>query len=94
MVTARVAAKDVGAKAIASAEKNMQYSLDYAQSLLLVTDLNEGMRPHGETATTSRMRSQTEQSSEMSRIVSRAAMKAAKPKIRTIKILISQILVF
>ena len=75
----RVAAEDVGAKAIASAETNMQPSLDVAQSLLQAKDLNEIVRLHGEYVR-SRMRLMTEQASEMGQIVVRAAMEAAEPK--------------
>ena len=75
----RVAAEDVGASAIASAETNMQPSLDVAQSLLQAKDLNEIVRLHGEYVR-SRMRLLTEQASEMGQIVGRAAMEAAKPK--------------
>ena len=75
----RAGAKDVGAKAIAYAEKNVQASLDYAQSLLHAKDLTEVMRLHGEYVQ-SQMRSLAEQASEMGQTVSRAAMEAAKPK--------------
>ncbi len=44
--TVRAGAKDIGAKAIAYAEKNVQASLDYAQSLLHAKDLTEVMRLH------------------------------------------------
>jgi phasin len=77
--TVRAGAKDVGAKAIAYAGKNVQSSLDYAQSLLHAKDLSEVMRLHGEYVQ-SQMRSLAEQASEMGQIVSRAAMDAAKPK--------------
>jgi phasin len=77
--TVRAGAKDVGAKAIAYVEKNVQASLDYAQSLLHAKDLTEVMRLHGEYVQ-SQMRSLAEQASEMGQIVSRAAMEAAKPK--------------
>jgi phasin len=77
--TVRAGAKDVGAKAISYAEKNVQASLDYAQSLLHAKDLTEIMRLHGEYVQ-SQMRSLAEQASEMGQIVSRAAMEAAKPK--------------
>ena len=46
--TVRAGAKDVGAKAISFAEKNVQASLDYAQSLLQAKDLTEIMRLHSE----------------------------------------------
>ena len=77
--TVRAGAKDVGAKAISYAEKNVQASLDYAQSLLHAKDLAEMMRLQGEYVQT-QMRSLAEQASEMGQIVSRAAMEAARPK--------------
>jgi phasin len=75
----RAGAKDVGAKAISYAEKNVQASLDYAQSLLHAKDLSDVMRLHSEYVQ-AQMRSLAEQASEMGQIVSRAAMDAAKPK--------------
>lgn len=77
--TVRAGAKDIGTKAIAYAEKNVQASLDYAQSLLHAKDLSEVMRLHSEFVQ-AQMRSLAEQASEMGQIVSRAAMEAAKPK--------------
>ena len=77
--TVRTGAKDVGAKAIAYAEKNVQASLDYAQSLLHAKDLGEVTRLNSEYVQ-SQMRALAEQASEMGQIVSRAAMDAAKPK--------------
>lgn len=77
--TVRAGAKDIGAKAIANAERNAQASLDYAQSLLHAKDLTEVMRLHSEYVQ-SQMRSLTEQASEMGQLVSRAALDAAKPK--------------
>src|SRR5262245_65304286 len=46
--TVREGAKDVSTKAMGYAEKNVQASLDYAQSLLHAKDLSEVMRLHGE----------------------------------------------
>jgi phasin len=77
--TVRAGAKDIGAKAMSNAEKNVQASLDYAQSLLQAKDLTEIMRLHSEYVQ-AQMRSLAEQASEMGQIVSRAAMDAAKPK--------------
>jgi phasin len=77
--TVRAGAKDISAKAISCAEKNVQASLDYAQALLRAKDLTEVMRLHSEYVQT-QMRSLAEQASEMGQIVSRAAMEAAKPK--------------
>ena len=78
--TVRAGAKDIGAKAISYAEKNMQASLDYAQSLLHAKDLADIMRLHSEYVQ-AQMKSLAEQASEMGQIVSRAAMEAAKPKV-------------
>jgi len=75
----RAGAKDIGTKALAYAEKNVQVSLDYAQSLLHAKDLPEVMRLHSEFVQ-GQMRSLAEQASEMGQIVSRAAMDATKPK--------------
>ena len=75
----RAGAKDIGAKAVSFAEKNVQASLDYAQSLTHARDLTEVMKLHSEYVQ-GQMRSIAEQASEMGQIVSRAAMEAAKPK--------------
>ena len=77
--TVRAGGRDISAKAISFAEKNMQASLDYAQALLHAKDLSEVMRLHSEYVR-SQMRSLAEQASEMGQAVSRAAMDAAKPK--------------
>jgi phasin len=77
--TVRAGARDIGAKAIAHAEKNVQASLDYAESLLHANDLTEIMKLHSEYVQ-SQMRSLAEQASEMGQIVSRAAIDAAKPR--------------
>jgi len=75
----RAGAKDIGSKAVSYAEKNVQASLDYAESLLHAKDLTEVMRLHSEFIQ-SQMRSLAEQASEMGQLVSRAAMDASKPK--------------
>ncbi len=77
--TVRAGAKEVGAKAISYAEKNVQASLDYAQSLVHAKDLTEIMKLHSEYVQ-AQMRSLAEQATEMGQIVSRAAMEAAKPR--------------
>jgi phasin len=77
--TVRAGAKDISAKALSYAEKNVQASLDYAQSLLHAKDLSEIMRLHSEYVQ-AQMRALAEQASEMGQIVSRAAIDAAKPK--------------
>jgi len=75
----RAGAKDIGAKAITYAERNMEASLDYAQLLVHAKDLPEVMRLHSEYVT-NQMRSLAEQASEMGQIMGKAAMEAAKPK--------------
>jgi phasin len=75
----RAGAKDIGAKAISYAEKNVQSSLDYAQSLLHAKDLADVMRLHSDYVQ-SQMRALAEQASEMGQIVSKAAIEAARPK--------------
>ena len=75
----RAGARDIRAKAVSFAEKNVQASLDYAESLLHAKDLTEIMRLHSEYVQT-QMRSLAEQASEMGQIVSKAALEAAKPK--------------
>ena len=76
----RAGAKDFNAKALEYAEKNIQASLDYAQSLLNAKDVTEVMRLHTQYVQ-AQMRSLAEQASEMGQIVSRAALDAAKPKV-------------
>jgi phasin len=77
--TVRAGARDISAKAISFAEKNVQSSLDYAQSLLQAKDMTEIMRLHGEYVQ-AQMRILAEQASEMGQIVTRATMEAARPK--------------
>jgi len=77
---ARGHAREIGSTAVAYAEKNVQTSLDYAQSLLKAKDLTEVMRLQSEYIQ-GQMRSLTEQATEMGKIVSRAAMDATKPKL-------------
>jgi len=78
--TVRAGAKDFNAKAMEYAEKNIQASLDYGQSLLNAKDVAEVMRLHTQYVQ-AQMRSLAEQASEMGQIVSRAALDAAKPKV-------------
>jgi phasin len=77
--TVRAGAKDISGKAVAYAEKNVQASLDYAQSLLKAKDLTEVLKLHSEYVQ-AQMRSLAEQASEMGQLVGRAAMDAVKPK--------------
>ena len=77
--TVHAGAKEIGAKAVSYAEKNVQASLDYAQSLLKAKDLPEVMKLHSDFVQ-GQMRALAEQTSEMGQIVSRAAMDATRPK--------------
>jgi phasin len=77
--TVRAGAKEISAKAVSYAEKNVRTSLDFAEKLLHAKDLTEVMRLHSEYVQ-NQMRSLAEQASEMGQLVSRAAMDAAKPK--------------
>lgn len=77
--TMRAGAKDVGAKAITYAEKNVQASLDYAESLLHAKGLPEMMRLHSQFVQT-QMRSFAEQAREMGQIVGKTAIEAARPR--------------
>ena len=77
-------AKEVSAKAMSYAEKNVQASLDHAQSLLKAKDLTEIMRLHSEHVQ-SQMRSLAEQASEMGQIVSKAAMEAGRAAMDAVK---------
>src|SRR3979490_1775330 len=77
--TVRAGAKDIRAQEIFYAEKNVQASLDYAQSLSQAKDLTEIIKLHSEYVQ-AQMRSLAEQASEMGQIVRRAAIDAAKPK--------------
>jgi phasin len=77
--TVRAGAKDVSAKAISFAEKNVQATLDYTETLLHAKDLNEILRLHSEYVQ-GQMRSLTEQASEMGQLMSKAAINATKPK--------------
>ena len=77
--TVQAGARDISAKAFASAEQNVQASLDHAQALLHAKNVAEVMRLNADYART-QMRALAEQASEMSQIVGRAAIEAAKPK--------------
>jgi phasin len=77
--TVHSGAKEISEKAVSYAQKNVQVSLDYAQSLLKAKDPSEVMRLHSEYVT-GQMRSLAEQASEMGQLVGRAAMDAARPK--------------
>ncbi|MEH2520261.1 phasin [Bradyrhizobium sp. AZCC 1610] len=77
--TVRAGAKDVSSKAIGYAEKNVQASLDHAESLLQAKDVTEVTRLHSEYVQ-SLMRSLAEQASEMGQTVTKAAIDATKPK--------------
>ncbi len=76
---ARASAKDISSKAISYAEKNVQSSLAYAQSLIHAKDLSEVMRLHTEYVQ-SQMKALAEQASDMGQTVTKAAMDVSKPK--------------
>ena len=76
---ARASAKDISSKAISYAEKNVQASLAYAQSLIHAKDLSEVMRLHTEYVQ-AQMKALAEQASDMGQTVTKAAMDVAKPK--------------
>ena len=73
----RAGVKDISGRAFGFAEKNVQASLDYAQSLAHAKDLSEIMRLHSEYVQV-QMRALAEQASEMGQAVSRAAIDATK----------------
>ncbi|WFU73813.1 phasin family protein [Bradyrhizobium sp. CB2312] len=75
----RSGARDIGARAVAFAETNVQASLDYAQSLVHARDLSEVMRLHGDYVQ-GQMKTLAEQASEIGQIVSRATMDATRAK--------------
>ena len=77
--TARANAKDITAKAISFAEKNVQASLSYAQQLVHASDLTEIMRLHSEYVQ-AQMKALAEQASEMGQAVTKAAMDNVKPR--------------
>ena len=77
--TMRAGAKDISARVLVFAEKNVQASLDYAQSLAHAKDLSEIMRLHSEYLQ-AQMKALAAQASEMGQAVSRAAIDAARPK--------------
>lgn len=60
----RAGARDIGGNAVSYAERNVQASLDFAQSLLHAKNLTEVMRLHSEFIQT-QMRALAEQASEM-----------------------------
>jgi phasin len=77
--TVRASAKDISARAVVFAEKNVAASLEFAEQLLHAKDVGEVMRLHSEYVQ-DQMKSLAEQASEMGQLVGWAAMEAAKPK--------------
>ncbi|NPU64797.1 phasin [Bradyrhizobium sp. 83012] len=77
--TMRAGAKDIGARVLTYAEKNVQSSLDYAQSLVHAKDLPEVLKLHSEFVQ-GQMRSLAEQAGDMGQAFSKAAIDATKPK--------------
>ena len=76
---ARTGAREIGAKALAFAERNMAASLDYAQGLVKARDASEIMRLHADYVQ-AQMRNLTEQASEMGQAVAKSTLDATKPK--------------
>jgi phasin len=76
---AQASAKELSAKAVSFAETNIKASLDYAERLLKAKDLPEVLKLHTEHVQ-DRMKTFTEQASEMGQAVTRAAMDATKPR--------------
>jgi hypothetical protein len=74
----RAGARDIRARAFAWTEQNVQASLDHAQALVRAKDAAEVVRLNAEYART-QMRALAKQASEMSQIVGRAAIAAARP---------------
>jgi phasin len=77
--TVQAGARDVSAKAFASAERNVQASLDHAQALLHARSVAEVMRLNSDYVQT-QVRALAQQASEMGQIVGRAAIEATRPK--------------
>ena len=75
----RAGAKEISAKAVANAEKNVQGSLDYVQSVAKANDVAEIARLHSEYVQ-AQMRALAEQAGEMAQAIGRAAMDATRPK--------------
>ncbi|MBC9883439.1 phasin [Bradyrhizobium sp. INPA01-394B] len=75
----RAGARDIGARAIAFAESNVQASLDYAQSLVHARDLTEVMRLHADYVQ-AQMKALADQAGEIGQAVSRAAMEATRAR--------------
>jgi phasin len=72
-------ARDLGAKAVSYAEKNVAASLDYAERLVKAKDVAEIMRLHSEYVQ-AQMQALAEQAREFGQTVTRSAMDATKPK--------------
>ena len=77
--TVRAGAKDISAKTISYAEKNVQASLDYTEQLLQAKNLTDAMKLHGDYVQ-AQMRALAEQASEMGQTVGRTAMEATRSK--------------
>jgi phasin len=77
--TVRAGAKDISAKALSYAEKNVKASLDHAEALLHAGGLGDVIRLHSEYVQ-AQMRALAEQATEMAQTFGRTAMDAVKPK--------------
>ena len=78
--TTQASAKDVGAKAMSFAEKNIANSFDFAQKLVRAKDIQEVLALQTEFMK-SQMQAMSEQAKELGSSASKAAMDAAKPKV-------------
>jgi phasin len=77
--TVQAGARDISARAFASAERNVQASLDHVEALLHARSVAEVLRLNSDFVQT-QMRALAEQASEMGQIVRRAASETARPK--------------
>jgi phasin len=77
--TVNAGTKDLNAMAFTYAERNVEASLDYAESLVHAKELGEVMRLHREFIQ-AQMRTLADQANEMGQVMSRTAMDASKPK--------------
>lgn len=76
---AQSSAKDVGAKAMSFAEKNIANSFDYAQKLVRAKDIQEVLALQTEFMK-SQMQAMSEQAKELGSSATKAAVDASKPK--------------
>src|SRR6266511_2842483 len=77
---AHTGAKDIGQKAMAFAEQNVNASFEYAQRLLRSKDPQEMMQVHAEFVK-SQMQVLSEQAKELGQSAAKAVTDSAKPKV-------------